>query len=1215
MRVSCPKCSTTFEVNEAKIPPTGAKLKCSKCQTLFPISVSQPQVTLGNSAPRPPTAPRPAAKAPVPPGPAGGGAIPLPGSLGDDPFGDSIPLPGSGAASDAIALPGAAGGDDPFAADFGESATSASPAAAEDPFGFDPGGSGGDSVPLPGNGGGGSDDPFGELPGEAAPAPAAAAGGDPFGFDLPAEEAPAPADDPFAELGQAVGGGRGPAPVPPDLGDPFAASFDEPSAAPAASASPGDDMEFDPTAPPPAGPPPDEFEADLNARAPAPMPEAAPTGDDLELLDFIDDAAAAAGNKGRPRARKTQSDGFQIRNRQNKTFGPMPEAEVVKMLGDGRLLGNEEITQDGENWVALGAHPAFAEALARLMEAPGTLPGADSPSALDAAPAPTVDPNARLKQLYGDRMAQMTIVDSRASRDRIKKYLPVIAAGGAGLALLLGGLSMGFTSYGVFGFKKLFPTVIKEGSPLYQKLVDARAAYDRGTFASLKTAQAGADEVLKENDGFRNARAVFALTTYALKERYGIAGAEALARADQYVDQEWELGKESPEIVEARAYQKRLQGQAEAVQAELEAMVAAKPDAPGLQLALARMYVEQKNDGAAQTAFGKAEESTAGQVRAFELHARSLLAKRDNVGAAALLEKALKVDPKDGPSALELGRLRIGPLAEPERAEEVVKPLLDSDQLSEEEKARAHALIGMIRVYQKKQTEAEAEFAEAQKLAPESGAVKGAYASYLLKRRDFEPAVPLFEKAFAERPDDIDLLDGLIRAQVGSGKIANTQKPLAAADGKLARVSLLKGLVAEASDKPADAETAYKQAVERDPKLVAADLALTEFYVRRRRFLEGRTSLEVALKKAPQNPQLLALHGQIALAELRVADAKASFESAIKVDADTAAAHMGLAEVMLSEKDVAGARREAELALKQDDKLPGAHRVLANVSFAEKKFDEARKTYETALRQDPRDEAAQIGVGQSNYEMGKYDDAQRALENALTLNKTNPETHFFKALSHYKKNESTQAIDEMLKVMDQSSSATVQRKAVYRYHFGLIYRAAEGHFTEAVEEFKTAIKLQPDYADALEAMGDALIDGSVKESTEFYEKAFAADPNRHALLGKVGEALMKDGQWARAVDAFQRLLKADEKATFAYFKIGRCYDELGKRDLAITSYKEATVKDKENALSWYHLGYAYKERNKAKDAVAAFNEYLRLAPKGEDRVEVEREIEGLRMDK
>src|SRR5690349_19411018 len=122
MKVSCPSCQTNYNIDDKRIPPGGAKLKCARCQNTFPIKAEEPV-----SAP--------------PPAPA---AIPLPGAAmpsadysdraqGYDPSQSAAGYDVSVAQGGAIPLPGAS---DPYASN---------------PYGNDPyAGAQGDAVPLPG---------------------------------------------------------------------------------------------------------------------------------------------------------------------------------------------------------------------------------------------------------------------------------------------------------------------------------------------------------------------------------------------------------------------------------------------------------------------------------------------------------------------------------------------------------------------------------------------------------------------------------------------------------------------------------------------------------------------------------------------------------------------------------------------------------------------------------------------------------------------------------------------------------------------------------------------------------------------------------------------------------------------------------------------------------------------------------------------------------
>ena len=91
MRVTCPSCQAAYNIDEQRIPPGGAKLKCSRCQTLIPVRAGAPQEPPAGirfqegSVPLPglgaPSAPPPPPRTAVPPPPSAGGVVPLP-SLG-----------------------------------------------------------------------------------------------------------------------------------------------------------------------------------------------------------------------------------------------------------------------------------------------------------------------------------------------------------------------------------------------------------------------------------------------------------------------------------------------------------------------------------------------------------------------------------------------------------------------------------------------------------------------------------------------------------------------------------------------------------------------------------------------------------------------------------------------------------------------------------------------------------------------------------------------------------------------------------------------------------------------------------------------------------------------------------------------------------------------------------------------------------------------------
>jgi predicted Zn finger-like uncharacterized protein len=209
MIVICSSCQTRFRVPRDKVGPNGARIRCSRCQTVFAIV---PEVQL---APAPPPPPQPTRAAP-PPLPsaarraAARATVSPPPVPPDDPFAPrpagGAPMPGARFAAPSHDPAAAPLGSDPFAAALGQAPGSA-------------------LRPVP--------DPFAPEP--AAPSPP----GDPFGVDLGPDPFGVAGDDPVSrnpaaagqratpDLGQLLGG-------PDARVDPSALALEEHDPAPPA---------------------------------------------------------------------------------------------------------------------------------------------------------------------------------------------------------------------------------------------------------------------------------------------------------------------------------------------------------------------------------------------------------------------------------------------------------------------------------------------------------------------------------------------------------------------------------------------------------------------------------------------------------------------------------------------------------------------------------------------------------------------------------------------------------------------------------------------------------------------------------------------------------------------------------------------------------------------------------------------------------------------
>ncbi len=1292
MRVTCPSCQATYNLDERRIPPGGAKLKCTKCQNIFPIQPTPAgAVPLPSSSPQPPAPRRPADGAvPLPAQTPGGsramavppismttGVIPLP-SLGlsheapipkltpQQPHAQDKSLEGLSMTTGVIPLPAMA----PLPPDSTHSPPPGAPKAAADrtvafPSPPTPAPPSLPTVPLPrpgtsGAAGAASSRPPGPPPlppAPVAPRPAAAPQPPPpvsapllttpaFSEEakIPeldalaaASQPPPPAADKedFADAWAAQPGGAPATAATGSFGEveleggnanatdfPFpqdfepaqpggfawdAPAFPPPSTTPPVPTAPPspkekatsqgtpavDPLEFDPSAPTE-----EDLEADLSAPLPqTPLKEPEPV-DGLEMLGFLEEAAKDTKGKRSKTAR------FHVRRRSGKIFGPFDEGVIAKMMGDGQLLGNEDVSTDQETWTPLGSVPAFAQVMQKLVtqkEAPaGAAP--TPPMVTETAPA-DLD---RLRQVYEGRMAVVSsMVDSDASRVRRQALLKLGAVAGALLLVLGAGASLALTRYGAFGFNYFFPPRVHAGTPEAKELESARTALSQDSYGALKSAKAALEAQLAARE-VPEVRAVWVQLTSRLERQYGSAQPGDAARVAAALEGSLaQLGRHDLDRVKAAAGAALASHQPDQALQELGQAKSSDTDVVLLRAEAAALKSQPK----AAVDLLEPLSRTAPSARVFHALALARLQAGDKAGADTALAKALELDPKHYSSALERASLVLSQKDDGKAALALLAPVVEPKAfatLAPTEQSRALTVQGLA-LLAEGDTDQGLEVLEraAKAGGGSSGVARAALARAYLAKHQLDKAVPLLTDAVQKDPQNAALAEALVSALLAVGRPQEAQTAVTAAllkNPKDARLLLLSGRVNESLDRIGEAEALYTAALAADPDNPEPALALGRFFLRFRRTGEARAQFDALAKRLPDDPRVLVGLGDLAMADGDVARARAEYEKATAVDAKSAPAWLGQSRVAVEQQRWTDARADAERALALDANVPDGHLQLGLALWRLKDLPGALKEMEAA-RTSSGNLKVNVAVGAVLLEQGDLSGADTTLNQALKVEPSNPEGNFYMARVHAARQEWTAAIESMRAALDR-----VPGRASYHYELGRIYKDAK-KVPEAIDEWKVAVKLDPKYADAWAAIGEAEQEGQrCEEAIPAYESALAADPSRTQLLVAVGDCEAQTNHWANALSRYNQALKADPKLPGLYYRIARAYAEQGDETRAIPFYVKATVAEPSNPLAFYHLGYAYKEKGKKREAIAAFRAFLQKSPKAKERQEVEDEI-------
>ncbi len=801
----------------------------------------------------PPAGPPPGAAAPPSSGvPLPGGAPPAgpPPGAAAPPFG-GVPLPGAPAA----------GGADYGNVDLGDAPDSGATRVYAAP----------PSMPEFGNVDLGADDP--------APAPDGGAGFDPFsGVDLPDPGAAPPAAPPVAAppVPPPVA-----APLPPQApGSGFAFGDDgtddlsfDPAAAPTPSAPPpGDDLSFDPT----AAPAPDggDLELDLgDAPAPAPAAPAGGGGDDLEILDFIDNEYQAAKDSG-AKVREAGPEKYRVRRKSGKTFGPFEPEVVVTMLKEGQLLGNEEVSTDGNTWKPIGSVPQFAEAIQALMEAPslghdapmmGALPeGAD-----DLDDTDTVAPKGKGYGVYGMSAAVKSTTAARTAPSKVflaklKKRWPLVTAGVLLLGILGFGIYLGFTPYGYFAYKLVFtPGAGGHNKPTRELLSDARKGIADDTFAGYTQALESAKAALAANGDDVEAQSLYCQAAFYLQRLYEGHSVQ-VKRALGYMHDLSVTSKDYPPYLKAKMDEALLEGNEAAARPALVALVNKHPkDLEALYL-LGASYFHARDAKHATAWIDKILVVDPTNAKAFHAEAfihTMLKTPEARDTAIAYFQKALDANPQHLSSALELAHLYLvnddPNLAKGEAAlDRVAGDAFKT--LSRSEQARADYLRGVLDSLKGQVAKAAKVFDQAVTLDPKSAFGRTAYGEFLLKRHQYESAANQLAAAVKLAPGSIRVAGLHVEALIRSGRALDATQALNALKGRApanAQVIFLEGLLAHSKGDDDVAQGLYAKAMKADPHYYRAALALGNLFLEERRVKEAEAPMRAAVAGGPRIPR------------------------------------------------------------------------------------------------------------------------------------------------------------------------------------------------------------------------------------------------------------------------------------------------------------------------------------------------------------------------
>ncbi len=451
----------------------------------------------------------------------------------------------------------------------------------------------------------------------------------------------------------------------------------------------------------------------------------------------------------------------------------------------------------------------------------------------------------------------------------------------------------------------------------------------------------------------------------------------------------------------------------------------------------------------------------------------------------------------------------------------------------EESNPLAHLRLGFALLAQVRPQEAEAEFAAAAKLSPDSSDAligQAAALTHLGTAEGIAGAKETLAKAMAMKPDNAlaHVLSGVIAMREGDAGAARTAFERAIsldarayqAHAQLAIVELAEGRVEAALQKA-------RQAAELAPTSALAheSLATVHFFVGE--FAAAREQVQTALEINPQSATGHLLLSDICVAEGDLASGLAEAQLAVTLDPQLGPAYSALGMIFLAYNDLPGAEKAFARALELMPKLVSARTGMGVTYARQGNLAQAMAMQKATIALDSSSASVHNNKGAVHLALGEFDDAVAEFEAALKINPDWSTAHANLAMVYLEQNRFAEAVRE-----GERAVALGERSARAYTNLARVY-IAQGRTNKAAAALREAIELDEGYALAhLEMAEVQMREGRSRDALRHQFQALVADPsamveNRQysqteasVTVGSLAADIKTDGRESRGAGSY-----------------------------------------------------------------------------------------------
>lgn len=302
---------------------------------------------------------------------------------------------------------------------------------------------------------------------------------------------------------------------------------------------------------------------------------------------------------------------------------------------------------------------------------------------------------------------------------------------------------------------------------------------------------------------------------------------------------------------------------------------------------------------------------------------------------------------------------------------------------------RALDLLGVIRILQHRETEAEELFRRALEKNPDFAPAHAHLGLLYYQQGHAEDALPQLREAVRLDPARRDASDALVRILQDQARSA-----------------------ARTKDYP-KALAPLTEAAKYAPNNPDVPFALGTIHLQMSSWGDAVNNFQSTLQLRPNDPLAIYNLGRALLGEWKFEDARQQFANYVALRPDDASGHCALGMTLAALELLPDARKEFQRSIALVPSQTEAYFRLGLIDLDSKDLDEAAKNLHEVLSRDPKHPGALSALGRVAFQQKRYPEAVDLLQQAIAADDSSYEAHYYLGLTFARLGRNKESDDQL----------------------------------------------------------------------------------------------------------------------------------------------------------------------------------------------------------